>query len=139
MTFRLFSLLGFLLIVAPGARAAEDLSSADQQLLDIVLAPAGATPLPLATRSYCQANCQGYGSASCSIAGSCTAVDRNCAAGERGRATCGATVVYCDACPSTGGGGGGGGGICSLTGPCGITSICGETGGRWVNDHCACC
>jgi hypothetical protein len=49
--------------------------------------------------STCTANCGGS-TVSCSIAGTCTAVDRNCPT-TPGYVTCGSTTTYCPACACT--------------------------------------
>lgn len=75
----------------------------------------------------CSANCYGAGSASCS-GSSCTAVDRNCSAGQRGYAQCGGTTHYCNTCSS------------GCTGSCcECLSECGSTGGKKFSGVCICC
>ena len=47
----------------------------------------------------CTATCGGYGTVSCTVpSGTCTAVDRNCAAGQRGYVDCNGTVTFCPVC-----------------------------------------
>lgn len=67
------------------------------------------------TDATCTASCGSYASVSCTTSGtgSCTAVDRNCAVGERGRVTCGSTTTYCPPCETT----------CSATALCGGTTV----------------
>lgn len=67
------------------------------------------------TDATCTASCGSYPSVSCTTSGtgSCTAVDRNCAVGERGRVTCGSTTTYCPTCDET----------CSATALCGGTTV----------------
>jgi hypothetical protein len=109
--------LGCLLISSGGARAdskaefLEALSSAPPEVDAPLSAPA---PLELGDKATCTANCQGAGSASCTASGSCTAVDRNCTAGQRGYAQCGSTTVYCNPCGSP---------TCNAVVNCGSTSI----------------
>jgi hypothetical protein len=63
--------------------------------------PSGPTEMTICSAI---ANCGTYPNASCSTdttGATCQAVDRNCAAGERGYARCGSTYTYCPVCPST--------------------------------------
>lgn len=46
----------------------------------------------------CTADCGAYPDVSCSISGSCTAVDRNCP-NQRGYVQCGSTFKFCPECP----------------------------------------
>lgn len=50
-------------------------------------------------KSICTASCGSSPSVSCSIVGTCTAVDQNCAAGEQGYVQCGSDFTYCPICP----------------------------------------
>ncbi|MEM1205231.1 MAG: hypothetical protein AAGN66_18530 [Acidobacteriota bacterium] len=53
-------------------------------------------------RASCTADCgSGASDVSCSGSGSCTAIDRNCAAGQRGQVTCGSLTRYCPSCACT--------------------------------------
>jgi hypothetical protein len=63
-----------------------------------VQAPSADESVPVA---YCVADC-GSGAPDVSLnAGVCTAVDRNCAAGQQGYVTGGGTTLYCPACRCT--------------------------------------
>ena len=63
----------------------------------------GLTPLAARPRSIekatCSASC-GTTSVTCTTSGTCTSVDRNCSAGQRGYVQCGTTKTSCPtACP----------------------------------------
>lgn len=47
----------------------------------------------------CTADCGPYANVSCWASGTCTAVDRNCAAGQVGYVECNGVRTYCPACP----------------------------------------
>jgi len=109
-----------LLFLAPAFGAEIDLSA------DLLKALGGVPQCNLAARpprgpnggagtdATCTASCGSYASVSCTTSGtgSCTAVDRDCAAGERGRVTCGSTTTYCPPCDT-----------CSATALCGSTTV----------------
>jgi hypothetical protein len=98
--------LGLLLLSAPAVFA--DSVPADPVFL-ASLGAGGACPAAMtaadkdrggiAVKANCTANCGGGSSVSCSGTGTCVAVDRNCAAGERGYVHCsGQAVKYCPPC-----------------------------------------
>jgi len=137
--FAMMSLCLMFLVLSVAAPAAAAPMSDDEFVASLNASPQvppepvnvasiGGDPIPPAT---CTASCAPYGSVSCS-GSSCSAVDRNCSAGQCGYAKCGSTYYYCPSCPpppppppS-----------CSqCTGP----SECGETGGNLVNGICQCC
>ncbi|HEX3553957.1 MAG TPA: hypothetical protein VIA62_12095 [Thermoanaerobaculia bacterium] len=122
-------------------QAAPALSAEDQAFLASLAAPV-ATPAPelaakrptIHPKDTCIANCAS-GTVSCSGAGTCTAVDRNCSANERGHVTCGSTTTFCpttcpppvcppDWCTDD----------CSLC-DCGGTLVCNAT---FCTSHCKC-
>ncbi len=107
--------LGLLMSPAMAATSAPQvapmLSAADQAFLASLAAPVG-TPAPvdaakrpaIGKKALCTATAAcDVGSVSCSgnnSSTSCTAVDRNCAVGERGHVTCdGVTTSCANACP----------------------------------------
>jgi hypothetical protein len=53
----------------------------------------------LVVKSVCSADCGEYADVSCSGT-TCNAVDRNCAAGQRGYVVCSGTTIYCPVCPA---------------------------------------
>lgn len=87
--------------------------------------------MDLADKAVCTANCQGAGTASCSGT-TCSAVNRNCAAGERGYAQCGSTTQYCNECPLCG--------ACLDGTPCATSNDCGcpQQGGFCFQHRCSC-
>lgn len=56
---------------------------------------------PITIKASCTADCGSAPDVTCSGSGSCTAVDRNCGAGQRGYVTCGSTTNYCPSCGCT--------------------------------------
>ena len=56
---------------------------------------------PITIKASCTADCGSFPDVSCSASGSCTAVDRNCSAGQRGYVTCGSSTTYCPTCGCT--------------------------------------
>lgn len=96
--------IGLLLLGCSPALASSDLAS----FLDS-LSSSGSCPAPLETAAgkddpggitafaYCEANCSPYSSVSCS-GGTCSAVDRNCSAGQRGYVQCDGAPTYCPPC-----------------------------------------
>ncbi|HEY9420307.1 MAG TPA: hypothetical protein VIW92_02750 [Thermoanaerobaculia bacterium] len=71
--------------------------------------PAFAALKPI-EKSTCTASC-GTSTISCTSSGTCTAVDRNCSAGQRGYVKCGTATTYC---PS----------LCPISGTCNYDGIC---------------
>ncbi len=67
------------------------------------VASLGQNPTPTAVQSTCIADCAPYSDISCTVSGTCTAVDRNCAAGERGHLVCNGALYYCPVCQCTNG------------------------------------
>ena len=77
------------------------------------LGASGSCPNPIQTASkgggsggitafgYCEANCSPYSKVSCS-GGTCSSVDRNCSAGQRGYVQCDGVTTYCPVCPTPG-------------------------------------
>lgn len=47
----------------------------------------------------CEVSCGSSPAVSCTVSGSCTAVDRDCAAGQRGYVECNGSRIYCPVCP----------------------------------------
>lgn len=89
------------LVAAAGfAQTPTDLPADLTQLENAIFAARGGAT-PAACSAF--ASCAPYASVSCSTsgAGTCSGVDRNCAAGQPGYARCGTTYTYCPACPST--------------------------------------
>jgi hypothetical protein len=80
---------------------------------------------PLPTKSSCTASCGGSATVSCSGAGSCSAVDRNCGANERGHVTCNGVTTYCSASCACGS-------VCNCSAPC-FSSPC-DSGGGYIID-----
>ncbi len=90
----------------------------------VLASPAAAIPAakqPLPTKSTCIASCGGSSTVSCSAPGSCTAVDRNCGANERGHVTCSNGTVNCAASCACGT-------VCNCAAPC-FTTPCDAGGG----------
>lgn len=54
----------------------------------------GDGPGGVTANAYCEASCGAYGSVNCS-GGSCSAVDRNCGAGQPGYVVCDGVPTYC--------------------------------------------
>lgn len=107
-----------LLFLAPASGAALDLSADPLWRALGIGSSCNAAPRLAAgiggesgIEAECTASC-GTSTVSCSIAGTCTAVDRNCSAGERGHVTCGSTTTYC---PTECG--------CRATALCGSTTV----------------
>lgn len=76
-------------------------------------------PVPLAGNCTATADCGPYPDVSCEATSStvtCTAVDRNCVAGQRGYVRCGSSTTSCPVCPSS----------------------CSEGATRWVTSGCCC-
>jgi hypothetical protein len=84
-------------VLQPAAGAALDLAS-DPLWKELVLVPLGIS-VSEGLDATCTASCGSYPFVSCNTSGSCTSVDRNCAAGQQGYVSCGSTTVYCPACP----------------------------------------
>ena len=55
---------------------------------------------PITIKATCTADCGSSPDVSCT-SGSCSAVNRNCAAGQRGYVTCGSSTTYCPVCGCT--------------------------------------
>jgi hypothetical protein len=96
--------IGLLLLFCSPALAAPspDLESFLQSLNSICSSPIQTAarkddPGGITAQSYCEADCGPYGSVSCS-GDTCSAVDRNCAAGQRGYVQCDGATTYCPTC-----------------------------------------
>lgn len=50
---------------------------------------------PTATSATCTADCGSFPDVSCTVSGSCTAIDRNCSVMERGRVICNGQEYFC--------------------------------------------
>ena len=92
-----------LFVLLPAYAAELDLASDPLWRALVLEAPVSGEPVPgaenLSTKALCTANC-GTTTVSCSSSGTCTAVDRNCAAGQRGYVQCGTTKTFCPSlCP----------------------------------------
>src|SRR5690349_14175404 len=90
-------------VLLPAYAAELDLASDPLWKALVLDSPVSGEPVPgavnLGTEALCTANC-GTTTVSCSTSGTCTAVDRNCSAGQRGYAQCGTTKTYCPSlCP----------------------------------------
>ncbi len=87
--------------------------------------PAWLAPEEVATRAFCQADCMGAGTASCTGT-TCTAVNRNCSAAQPGYARCDGVTYWCNPCP---------GPTCNPS----CKLVCAPTGGKCVaTNTCAC-
>lgn len=57
--------------------------------------------LGVTAQASCTADCGPYANVSCNNSTTCSAVDRNCSAGQQGYVICDGSTTSCPACPST--------------------------------------
>lgn len=90
-------------MAAPGSQpAAPVLSAADQAFIAslALAAPEPVAKRPIVGKATCYANCWDGSTVTCSGT-TCSGIDSNCSAGERGRVICDGTPVKCPKCPAS--------------------------------------
>ena len=101
-----------LLLLCSSAALAEKVNAPSADLASFLssLRDTGSCPTPTATAARkglrsitaqsvtCTAHCSPYTDVTCTVEGSCSAVDRNCGAGQQGYIVCNGAYTYCPAC-----------------------------------------